>query len=75
MKQAQQTFARVLGDEPQTFFRVGFDDETVAMLIELAEECHADPRSLIAAIIKATLLNKTDVSSWLDADDRPDTVH
>lgn len=47
---------RITGQvEPKTLFRVALDDITVARLIELADICQADPRSVIAAIIKDVL--------------------
>jgi len=39
-----------------TFFRIPLDDPTVAELMELAEDCHASPISVISAIIKDTLM-------------------
>lgn len=37
-------------DDP-TFFRIGLPDEAVARLLELAEECHAEPAALAAALL------------------------
>lgn len=42
-------------EEPATHFRVALDDLTVERLMELAADCNADPRQLMAAIIKDVL--------------------
>ena len=77
MKQKHEQPVRIAGDDPLTFFRVGFDDETVAMLIALAEDCHADPRSLICAIVQWFLRKGTDVDVFdvTEADAGPVTRH
>ncbi len=40
-----------LRDDEATFFKIGLPDEATARLMELAEECHADPRALAAALL------------------------
>ncbi len=44
----------ILAEEP-THFRIALDDRTVARLMELSEECHADPRTLLQVIVKEFL--------------------
>lgn len=39
-------------DADLTFFRCGFDDATVAWLLELAEACHTPVDQLIPALIR-----------------------
>jgi hypothetical protein len=43
--------------DDKTFFRVGFDDETVAMLIELSEATHCPPAILAASIVRCVLVD------------------
>ena len=38
-----------------TAFRVVLDDITVARLMKVSDECHADPRSVIAAMVSDIL--------------------
>lgn len=44
-------------DDNRTYFRVGLNDEVTAMLLELAEACHCQPTSLIAAILEDVLID------------------
>lgn len=41
----------------RTTFRVDFDDETVAMLIDLCAECGKPPRRLIAELVRDVLVD------------------
>lgn len=42
-------------DEEISTFRVKLDDLTIARLMELADLCHAQPTSVIAAIVRDVL--------------------
>lgn len=44
-------------DEQETVFRVPLDDATTAWLLEVAEACHAEPRRVIAAILRDVRLD------------------
>jgi hypothetical protein len=41
----------------ETYWRVGFDDETAAMVVELSEACHCAPEDLITAIVRDVLVD------------------
>lgn len=55
-------------DESGTAFYVIFDDETMAMLVELSEACHAAPAHLVAAIVRDVLRDDQEAhgSVWTD---------
>lgn len=44
-------------DDDLTYFRVGLEDDEVAMLCELAEACHAPPAAVMKAIIRDVLVD------------------
>jgi hypothetical protein len=46
---------KIIRDQAQTTFTVALDDVTVARLMEVADECHAHPCSLIAAMVHDVL--------------------
>lgn len=48
-------FARAEEDGGTVFFRVPIDDATVARLMTVADEAHADPATIIAAIVRDVL--------------------
>lgn len=39
----------------RSYFRVGFDDETMARLVEMAEACHCPIEVLVAGIVASVL--------------------
>lgn len=41
--------------EDLTFFRVGFTDQEMALLMELSEACHVEPAVLVASIVADVL--------------------
>jgi hypothetical protein len=46
---------KVIWDQRQTTFTVAFDDVTVARLMEVADQCHTHPCTLISAIVHDVL--------------------
>lgn len=53
--------------DEKTYFRVGVDDETTALLMELAEACHAPPEALMASILKDVLLDDAEAHGQIHA--------
>jgi len=54
--------------EPLTYFRVGLDDQTTALLIEMSEACHVEPAVLLSVIARDVLVDDARLHGQIHAE-------
>lgn len=57
--------------EELTYFRIGLDDEAVALLLELSEATHCPPAILLASLARGVLVDDAAMHGQIHAGTEP----